>query len=307
MDLRQLRYFVAVAEELHFTRAAARLHLAQSALSAQIRALEQEVGAVLLERTSRRVSLTPVGEVLLADARRLLAQADGALARARLLARSEQRRLIVGCLGPASAALLGPVIAAFVAQRPDVTVDVQALEFAELLPAVRDGRCDVAFGYLPFSREEVAGLTVMPLAQEPRIVALAESHPLSRRAALRPADLAEELFVSRTGVSDVWRDFWLLTDQLGGRPRLCPRLAATREEWLYLVASGQGVDTAPQFIARHYHWPGIAYVPLVDAPPAEQAMVRSQDHRSPLPAAFMELACRRRGDVGRLAAADASR
>ncbi len=298
MDLRQLRYFVAVAEELHFSRAAARLHLAQSALSAQIRSLEQEVGAELLTRTSRRVTLTPVGDVLLADARRLLADADAALGRARLLARSKQRRLIVGCLGPASAELLTPVIAAFGARQDDVSVDVLAFDFAELLPCLHDGRADVAFVYLPYSEDDLSDLDPVPLAAEPRIVALAESHPLARRDALTPADLADEVFVTRAGVSEAWRDFWLLTDQLGGRrPRQCPRQAVNRDDWLYLVASGHGIDTVPQFVAHRYRWPGIAYVPLVDAPPAQQAMVRLRDHSSDLPAAFMALASRGPHDV----------
>jgi DNA-binding transcriptional LysR family regulator len=306
MDLRQLRYFVAVAEELHFSRAAARLHLAQSALSAQIRTLEQDVGAELFTRTSRRVALTPVGDALLVDARRLLADADAALGRARLLARSKQRRLIVGCLGPATAELLAPAITAFAAQYPDVSVDVLAFDFAELLPCLRDGRADVAFVYLPYSKDDLTDLALVPLAEEPRIVAVADSHPLSRRDALAPADLADEVFVTRAGVSEVWRDFWLLTDQLGGRrPRLCPRQAVNRDEWLYLVASGHGLDTAPQFIAHRYHWPGLAYVPLVDAPPAQQAMVRLRAHSSDLPAAFMDLARSRRRDIGRLAAAEA--
>lgn len=306
MDLRQLRYFVAVAEELHFSRAAARLHLAQSALSAQVRSLEQEVGAELFTRTSRRVALTPVGEALLVDARRLLADADAALGHARLLARSKQRRLIVGCLGPATAELLAPGIVEFAARHPDVSVDVLAFDFAELLPCLRDGRADVAFAYGPHSRDELTGLAVVPLAEEPRIVALAESHPLARRDTLAPADLADEVFVTRAGVSEVWRDFWLLADQLGGRrPRLCPRQAASRDEWLYLIASGHGLDTAPQFVARRYRWPGIAYVPLVDVPPAQQAMVRSHAHGSDLPAAFIDAAHSRRRDIGRLAAAGA--
>lgn len=305
MDLRQLRYFVAVAEELHFSRAAARLHLAQSALSAQIRSLEQEVGAELLTRTSRRVALTPVGDALLTDARRLLADADAALGRARLLARSKQRRLIVGCLGPASAELLTPAIAAFGAHQDGVSVDVLAFDFAELLPCLHDGRADVAFVYLPYSDDDLSGLDVVPLTEEPRIVALAESHPLSRRDALTPADLADEVFVTRAGVSAAWRDFWLLTDQLGARPRQCPRQAVNRDDWLYLVASGHGIDTVPEFVAHRYHWPGIAYVPLVGAPPAQQAMVRLRAHSSDLPAAFIDLARRRRHEIGRRAAAKA--
>jgi DNA-binding transcriptional LysR family regulator len=286
MDLRQLRSFVAVAEELHFTRAAQRLHIAQSALSAQIRLLEQEVGAQLFVRTSRRVALSPVGEALLDDARGVLAGADAALGRARALARAEQQHLIVGCLGPASAALLGPLIARFGRDHPEATVDVQAFDFAEIVAVLRDARAGVAFTYLPCDAAQRAELTVVELAAEPRVVALAESHPLAARAELRPGDLVGETFVTRAGVPEAWRDFWALSEQLGGRPRLCPQVAEGREAWLYLVASGQGIDTAPLFVARHYRWPGIAYVPLVDVPPARSAVVRLRSQRNRLAAAF---------------------
>jgi DNA-binding transcriptional LysR family regulator len=290
MDLRQLRYFVAVAEELHFTRAAQRLHIAQSALSAQIRALEQEVGAQLLVRTSRRVALSAVGERLLVDARQVLEDADAALGRARALARAEQQRLIVGCLGPASAALLGPLIARFGRDHPGATVDVQAFDFGEIVAVLRDARADVAFTYVPYDGAERAELVVVELDAEPRVVALAESHPLAGRARLRAADLAGDTFVTRAGVPEAWRDFWALSEQLGGRPPLCPQVAEGREAWLYLVASGQGIDTAPLFVARHYRWPGIAYVPLVDVPPARSAVVRLRSQRSPLAAAFVAAA-----------------
>jgi DNA-binding transcriptional LysR family regulator len=290
VDLRHLRYFVAVAEELHFTRAAQRLHIAQSALSAQIGALEREVGAQLLVRTSRRVALSPVGEALLVDARRVLADADAALGRARALARAQQQHLIVGCLGPASAASLGPLIARFGREHPEATVDVQAFDFGEILGVLRDARADVAFTYLPYDTDERAELVVVELDPEPRVVALAESHPLAARAELRPADLAGETFVTRAGVPDPWLDFWALSEPLGGRPPLCPQVAEGREAWLYLVASGQGIDTAPLFVARHYRWPGIAYVPLVDVPPARRAVVRLRSQRSALPAAFVAAA-----------------
>jgi DNA-binding transcriptional LysR family regulator len=259
-------------------------------LSAQIRALEEEVGSQLLVRTSRRVALSPIGEALLADARQVLAGADAALGRARALARAEQQHLIVGCLGPASGALLAPLIRRFGRDHPDASIDVQAFDFGEILAVLRDARADVAFTYLPYAAAEHGELVVVELAAEPRVVALSESHPLAGRAELRPADLVGETFVTGADVPEDWRDFWSLTDELGGRPALSPQLARGREAWLYLVASGQGIDTAPQFVARHYRWPGIAYVPLVDVPPARSAVVRLRSQRSPLAAAFVAAA-----------------
>jgi LysR family transcriptional regulator, benzoate and cis,cis-muconate-responsive activator of ben and cat genes len=129
VDLRQLRYFVAVAEELHFSRASARLNLAQSALSSQIRQLEAEVGGPLLVRSTRRVELTPAGEALLTDAREILAAADGALERCRALARGETGELVIGSLGPAPGGVLAPVLARFSGRHPNVRVEVRALDF----------------------------------------------------------------------------------------------------------------------------------------------------------------------------------
>ena len=119
MELRQLRYFVTVAEELHFSRAAARLHLAQSALSAQIRRLEAEVGGPLLLRSTRQVELTPAGEALLNEGRAILAAADGALARVRALARGESSSFSIASLGPVpGSAVLLPLLATFSGRHP---------------------------------------------------------------------------------------------------------------------------------------------------------------------------------------------
>jgi len=140
MDLRQLRYFVAVGEELHFSRASARLNLAQSALSSQIRQLEAEVGGPLFVRSTRRVELTPAGEALLTDAREILAAADGALTRCRALARGETGELVIGSLGPAPGGVLAPVLARFSGRHPNVRVEIRALDFTEVVSALREHR-----------------------------------------------------------------------------------------------------------------------------------------------------------------------
>lgn len=292
MDLRQLRSFAAVAEELHFTRAAARLHLAQSALSAQIRALEREVGAPLLTRDTRNVALTAVGVAFLQDAREVIELADAALGRARVLARSREQRLVVGCLGPAPGELLTMIVTRLVDERPGADVQVRAFGFGEVLACVRSAQVDVAFLYLPFAEEELAGLDVRTLREEERVVVMARSHPLAARATLTPADLAGERFVSHTdAVSPTWRDFWLLTEQLGGRrPPLAVHTADTLDDWLHLIASGDGIDTAPAIVARYYSWPGLACVPLVGAPPAALAVALPCDRRAPLAERFAALA-----------------
>jgi LysR family transcriptional regulator, benzoate and cis,cis-muconate-responsive activator of ben and cat genes len=272
MDLRQLRYFVAVAEELHFTRASVRLNLAQSALSSQIRALEAEVGGPLLIRSTRKVELTPAGTALLEDAREVLAAVDGAVDRARALARGEAGGLVVGSLGPAPGGILAPLLARFGARHPEVRVEVRSLDFTELVEGVRQRRCDVAFLYLPIDEPDI---DVTPLLSEERIVVLPAGHRLARRKQLRPADLAREQFIKQPApVPDSWCDFWLLVDELGHRPEVSPHSAASTEEWLHLIGQGHGIDTAPAMIARYYSWPEVSFVPLVDAAPAVVALAR---------------------------------
>jgi DNA-binding transcriptional LysR family regulator len=288
MDLRQLRYFVAVAEELHFSRAAARLSLAQSALSSQIRQLEREIGGPLLKRSTRRVELTPAGEALLEDATELLAAADGALERARALARGEVGSLTIGSLGPAPGGILAPLLSRFSGRHPDVRVELRAFDFTDTVDGLRDRHADCAFLYLPLDDPD---LEVTPLLSEQRVVVMATSHRLARRKVLRPADLADETFIVQPeSVPQAWRDHWLLVRENGRRPPLCPHTADKLEDWLHLIAGGAGIDTAPAVISRYFPWPMITYIPLVDAEPSTLALARRRDDTNPLVADVFELA-----------------
>lgn len=288
MDLRRLRYFVAVAEELHFSRAATRLDLAQSALSAQIRQLEREIGGPLLHRTTRQVELTPAGRALLSDARDIIARMDNAVGRARSLARGESGVLIIGALGPAPGAVLDPVLARFRPRHPEVRIEMRAFDFADTFVALRERRADVAFLYLPIDDPE---LLVTPLLTEPRVVVLPRNHRLAERPLLRPADVAGEVFVTQPdSIPRAWRNFWLLCDQLGRRPELSSHVAGKLEEWLHVIARGEGIDTCPALISRYYPWPELAFVPLVDAPPATLALACRRDDHDALVAEFIDLA-----------------
>jgi DNA-binding transcriptional LysR family regulator len=288
MDLRQLRYFVAVAEELHFSRASVRLNLAQSALSGQIRALEREIGGPLLIRSTRRVELTAAGEALLEDARAILAAADEAFARARALARGESGALVIGTLGPAPGGVFAPLLARFGSMHPDVRVEVRALDFTELIAGVRERRADIAFLYLPLDE---ADLELTPLLSEPRVVVLPSTHRLANRATLSPADLDGEVFVKQPPpVPEEWCDFWMLVDELGHRPPASPHMGSNLEEWLHLIGRGEGIDTAPAVIARYYSWPEVAFVPLVDAAPATLVLARRRDAHDRLVEDFVRLA-----------------
>jgi DNA-binding transcriptional LysR family regulator len=288
MDLRQLRYFVAVAEELHFSRAAVRLNLAQSALSSQIRALEREIGGPLLIRSTRHVELTPAGSALLEDAREVLAAVDGAVERARALARGESGALVIGSLGPAPGGLFAPAVARFGSLHPNVRVEVRALDFTDLIASVREQRVDLAFLYEPLEEPD---LEVTPLFSEPRIVVVPAGHRLARRKRLSPADLDGEVFVKQPPpVPDYWCDFWMLVDEIGHRPPVSPHMGANVEEWLHQIGRGEGIDTAPAVISRYFSWPEVAFVPLVDAAPAVLVLARRRGVHNALIDDFVRLA-----------------
>jgi LysR family transcriptional regulator, benzoate and cis,cis-muconate-responsive activator of ben and cat genes len=289
MELRQLQYFVAVAEELHFSRASVRLNLAQSALSSQIRQLERELGGPLLKRTTRRVELTPAGEALLADGQEILAAVDGAVTRARALARGESGVLTIGSLGPAPGGVLAPLLARFGERHPDVRVEVRAFDFPDMVAGLRERRADVAFLYLPLDEPD---LVATPLLSEQRVVVVPRTHRLARRKTLRPADLDGETFVTHPdSTPESWRDFWLLVDELGHRPPVSPHTAEKAEQWLHLIGRGEGIDTAPAIISRYYAWPEVVFIPLVDAAPATLALAGRRDAEADrLTRDFVELA-----------------
>ena len=188
LDLRKLRYFVAVADTLHFGRAADELHIAQPALSRQIRALERDLGTPLLTRDSHGVALTDAGRQLLTDAGPLLASAHAVRRRVTVAARGSQRLMVGFRAGIAVTA----AVRQFALRHPDVIVDVQRIEWDDQAPMLLDGRIDVGFVRLPIDE---AGLRVTPLYTEPRVAVLPAGHRLAGKEQVTEADLAGEPLV----------------------------------------------------------------------------------------------------------------
>jgi DNA-binding transcriptional LysR family regulator len=245
-----------------------------------VRALEREVGGPLLQRSTRRVALTPAGAALLRDATDVLAAADEALARARALARGDTGGLVIGSMGPAGGGLLAPLLARIGGRHPQLRIEVRALDFSDMVGAVRERQVDLAFLYLPLDEPD---LQIVPLVTEPRVVVLPRGHRLARRRRLRPRDLRGETFIMQPeAVPAIWRDHWLLVDELGQRPPISPRTADKLDDWLTLIGQGEGIDTAPAIISRYYAWPDVAFVPLIDAAPATLALARRRDERDAL-------------------------
>jgi DNA-binding transcriptional LysR family regulator len=288
MELRQLRYFVAVAEELHFRRAAARLHVSQPPLSQQIRQLEHEMGCPLLHRTRRRVELTAAGHAFLRDARALLAELDGAVATARRIDAGQTGRLRINFVGSALLSIVPAAVQRFRAARPDVEIELRERPTADQLRAVSDGIVDVGLIRPPIEeRDELRSELVM---REPTVAALPASHPLAarHRVALRRL-AAEPLVLFPRAQAPGFHD--LLISSLAGTGAH-PQVVQYAPEMLTiigLVAAGLGVSLAPASVAR-LALDGVTYRPVTGAPRSELLAIRRADDDSPLVRVFIEQA-----------------
>jgi DNA-binding transcriptional LysR family regulator len=280
-----VEYFVTVAEELHFGRAAARLRIAQPSLSHQIRRLEQQLGVVLLERTSRHVRLTPSGETLLVEGRRLLRQSQRAV---RLTRGADVERLAVGFAGSAATGLLADVLAAFRPAHPAVEVAIREL----LLDRVEDislGEVDVAFTRL--LPGQVPDLEIEVIAREPRLAALPASHPLSVRESVTFADLRDERFiVNPASAGERPPARWIEEQRRHGLPGHAVAEAASVQEILELVAAGRGICLVPAPVEERFPRRDVRYVPVTDADAAVVSLARPKGSARPVVRAFIEAA-----------------
>jgi len=263
-ELRVLRYFVAVAEELHFGRAATRLHLSQPSLSVQIRKLEHQLGVQLLERTSRHVALTPAGVVLLEESERLLAGAD----RLRRLTRDAARdnrdgSLVVGFQANAAAELTPRILAAFQRRFPRVQVEMRSYDFADPYVGLATGSSDVAFVRPPVLVQD--WLCLETLFAEPRVLVTSTDSPLAARTRLSVAEVADEPFVGRRA-PDYWRDFWLAADSRGPHAVRLGAEVADVDECFEAIMAGRGVAFTQASTQRFYQRPGLAFVPVTGIP-----------------------------------------
>jgi DNA-binding transcriptional LysR family regulator len=258
-DLRQLRYFVAVAEEGSLTRAAATIPVAQQSLSAQIRSLERQVGAPLFDRGPRGVRLTEVGLTLLKEARPLVTQADRAFDRVRRAAVGERQTLGIGFLPSVGNYVAPPLVRAFSATFPEIALHTEDLPIAGLVGALREGRLDAGLTRPPLV-DDIATEVVL---SEPVAAVLPAGHPLADAASLDLADLAGESWVLTPRSS--WEPWHRKYDQdfaaAGFAPRVVQR-GSSVQSLLALVAAGVGVTRLP-LSARTLRDTGVAFVPLV--------------------------------------------
>ncbi|HMG63484.1 MAG TPA: LysR substrate-binding domain-containing protein [Streptosporangiaceae bacterium] len=280
VDLRKLRYFVAVAEELHFGRAAEALHIAQPVLSRQIKALEDELKAQLFARDKRATELTPAGRQLLADARPLLASADAL-----------RRRVARAARGPGSftvgfmpGLIVTDAVRALLDRHPQLTVNVLRTNWDDQTEVIRDGRADVSYVRLPVDQR---GLRVQPLLTEPRVAVLRDDHRLAGKAAVSIADLADEHLLQDPDAVPEWRD---IATELRGRDRADAPIFHTVEEKLEHVATGHGIVLLPLSTAVFYTRPGVSYSQVSDVAPNQVCLAWDAARRSPLIQDFAAIA-----------------
>jgi DNA-binding transcriptional LysR family regulator len=264
MELRHLRYFVAVAEELHFGRAAARLHVAQPALSQQIKHLEEELKVRLLERTKRRVALTEPGRAFLAEARRTLANAQSAVEVARRAARGEVGRLRVGYVDLAMWGALPGLLRRFTEAFPSVELALTELHREPQRQALLRGDLDVGFLTLREGDAELEGRLV---SADPLVVALPEHHPLARRRRVPLAELAGEPWVTfPRELKTLYLDLTFATCAAAGFIPRVVQETAQLHSLTSLVSAGIGVTLVPSIVAEAAR-AGVAFRPLVGEAP----------------------------------------
>ncbi|AGL16335.1 LysR family transcriptional regulator [Actinoplanes sp. N902-109] len=277
VETRELRYFVAVAEELHFGRAARRLGIAQPPLSRAIRLLERRMGCALLERTSRDVRLTAAGEVLLAEGRSALGAVATAVRRTRQAAATTPN-LVLALKPGGDANLLQSILDRYAAIPGAVPVDL-AFSVGERAAMVRDGRADLALLHRP--QNDLTGLDSDDLHAEGHIVVLPEGHPLATRSTVSMTDLRGE-------DQPRWPE---------SRPGVTGRPVTGTDQLLHLVRLGRMVAVLPES-ARDRLPPGTVWRPVPDAEPATLVIAWSRTSTSRTVATFVRAAVSAAGTPG---------
>jgi DNA-binding transcriptional LysR family regulator len=275
MDLRELRYFVAVAEELHFGRAATRLHMTQPPLSRAIKQLETDLGCVLLDRSPNGVALTPAGQLLYSEARALLAQADQV--RARVCAAAG---ITIGTLGDSAEQVGTGLITAYRERHPGVQVRIREADLTDPTIGLRSGLVDVALTRAPF---DDTGIVTHVLRVDPVGVVLRTDDPLAGHDNLRLSDLdGRPWFQLPEGTDPIWRAYWN-----GSGRHQNGLVVRTVHECLQAVLWNGTVGVAP---LAHALPEGLISVPLVDMPPSDLVVAWATANPSPLIRSFTQIA-----------------
>ncbi len=287
IELRHLRYFMAVAEELHFGRAAERLHMAQPPLSQQIRQLEDELGFSLFHRTKRSVQLTEAGQAFLTESQKLFKQFEQAIETGRRVSRGEQGQLVIGFISSAAYNVLPAILRSFRSQVPQVRLELHEMGTKEQLDGLRDGKIDVGFLRPPLEDKTLSCTTIM---REPMVVALPETHPLVEQPQIVLSSLANEAFIlfPRLQSPRVYDQIISLCQQAGFSPTVVQE-AMQMQTIVSLVAGGIGIAIVPISL-NNLQRTGVVYKPLEQPTPyAEVAVAWRNQDLSAIAQRFLEI------------------
>jgi DNA-binding transcriptional LysR family regulator len=279
IELRHLRYFFAVAEELNFTRAARRLIVAQQTLSEGIVQLETILGLRLFERSTRPVQLTDAGARWLPHARETLEAAERAHDAAAQLRNGYTARLRVGLAATAAFALTPTLLEAFRRRHPRVALSTRHFDFGDPTGGLLSGATDIAIVRPPFSAE---GLELLVIASEPRYVALSDQHPLAQRDSVSFEEIADEPWIEVDEPDPVWCAFWRLT-ALRIQPLRVGAHGQGLQDLLEAARTGQAVGVVAESVARGQPWPRLSFVKVADIPSSDVAVAwRAGDSLPPV-------------------------
>ena len=259
MELRHLRYFMAVAEEMHFGRAAQKLYVVQPAVSKQIAALERELGFELFSRTKRRVELTPAGAAFAPEVRDILMRIERAVEHARDAAMGYVGNLAIGFIGPAMDSVLPKILPLYRERYPDVRVSLDELTTATQLTRLRDGSLDIGFLRLPIDDAEIV---VRPILAERMVIALHENDPLAQEPEIEMADVVSAPFVMIPRSEEAGlHDTTVALCRMAGFSPTVAQEARGLHSLLGLVAAGMGVTLVPESV-ENLARSGVVYRPI---------------------------------------------
>jgi DNA-binding transcriptional LysR family regulator len=288
----QLRLFLALAQDLHFGRAAKRMFISQPALSRQIIALERRVGVGLVRRSTRRVELTPAGRALLPEARAVVDAVDRLSEVIRSHSRRMCGRLRVGFIGAEAAMPYARrILAEFRRRHPESEIEMRSLDLVNQVQALVSGEVDAAFLRQPLP----AGIRTLQLASEPRVVCLPAGDPLTARSGepLTLADFADRVFVDIPGDAvRGWWDHWTVNPRPDGTPVRYGPVVTDMESLLLAVANGQGIAFLPAAAREFYPRPGIVYAEVRGLSPCTAALAWLAEHGEDTEVAALRAAAR---------------
>jgi DNA-binding transcriptional LysR family regulator len=274
-ELRQLRYFVAVADELNFTRAARRVFVVQQALSQAIAQLEEQLGTRLFVRTTHSVALTEAGETLLPFARETLAAADRGVIAMNAAVAGASGRICVGLAATAGLDVTPTLLRRFRECYPDVAIEVRHHEFDDPHAGLLAHETDVGIVRRPLSDDQ---LTMIELGVELRYAALSTMHPLAAETTVELEQLLDEPWV-RMNAEGVWADAWIAADRRSPESSSGP-MCRTLDDLLEAARSLLGISLVPESVVVARDWPGLRFVRVADLPPSPVALAwRSDDSR----------------------------